>query len=148
MALLTPDCINLNISGNTPYSILKSLADMAFTRGFVSDKNQFLQTLLQREKLHSTGFGSGIAVPHGKSRVVKHPFVLFARRESPVDWQAADGEPVNGWICIGVPQEGEKNQVKMIGSLCRKIIHADFISQLQQGDVSQILTQLNHTLSD
>lgn len=148
MAILTSDCINLNISGNTPYSILKSLADMAFTRGFVSDKNRFLQTLLQREKLHSTGFGSGIAVPHGKSPVVKSPFVLFARRENPVDWQAADGEPVNGWICIGVPQEGEENQVRMIGALCRKIIHADFISQLHQGDVSQILTQLNHTLSD
>lgn len=148
MALLTPDCINLNISGNTAYSILKQLADMAYLRGFVRDRGEFLQTLLKREKLHSTGFGSGIAVPHGKSRAIKRPFVLFARKTESVDWQAADGEPVNCWICIGVPQEGEENQVKMIGALCRKIIHADFISQLQQGDVSHILAQLNQTLSE
>ena len=148
MAQLTPDCINLTISGNTRYSILKALAEMAFQRGFVSDKSLFLQTLLKREQLHSTGFGSGIAVPHGKNACVKQPFVLFARKGESVDWQAADGEPVNCWICIGVPQEGEENQVKMIGALCRKIIHADFISQLQTGDVSRVLTQLNQTLGE
>jgi fructose-like PTS system EIIA component len=148
MSVITPDCINLNISGNTRYSILKALADMAYQRGFVSDKSLFLQTLLNREKLHSTGFGSGIAVPHGKNACVKQPFVLFARRADGVDWQAADGEAVNCWICIGVPQEGEENQVKMIGALCRKIIHADFISQLQTGDISRILVQLNQTLSE
>lgn len=148
MALLTTDCINLNIGGNTAYSILKQLAEMAYARGFVSDKSQFLHTLLTREKLHSTGFGAGIAVPHGKNACINHPFVLFARKNEPVDWQAADGEPVNCWICIGVPQEGEENQVKMIGALCRKLIHADFISQLQRGDVSQLLTLLNHTLSE
>lgn len=148
MAVITPDCINLNIRGNTDYAILKALAEMAYQRSFVTDKALFLQTLLKREKLHSTGFGSGIAVPHGKSACVKHPFVLFARKSERVDWKAADGEPVNCWICIGVPQEGEDNQVKMIGSLCRKIIHADFISQLQTGDVSHLLTQLNQTLSE
>jgi len=148
MARLTPDCINLNISGNTAYSILKQLADMAYARGFVRDKSVFLQTLLQREKLHSTGFGSGIAVPHGKSACITRPFVLFARKTETIDWQAADGQPVNGWICIGVPQAGEANQLKMIGALCRKIIHADFIRQLQEGDVSQILTLLNQTLSE
>lgn len=148
MSVITPDCINLNLSGNTRYSILKALAEMAFLRGFVSDKSLFLQTLLKRENLHSTGFGSGIAVPHGKNSCIKHPFVLFARKSEGVDWQAADGEPVNCWICIGVPQEGEQNQVKMIGALCRKIIHADFIHQLHTGDTHHILSQLNQTLSE
>lgn len=148
MSVITPDCINLNISGNNQYSILKALAEMAFTRGFISDKGLFLQTLLKRENLHSTGFGSGVAVPHGKNSCIKSPFILFARKAESVDWQAADGEPVNCWICIGVPQEGEENQVKMIGALCRKIIHADFIDQLRTGDTSRILSLLNQTLSE
>nr|WP_318384463.1 PTS fructose transporter subunit IIA [uncultured Enterobacter sp.] len=148
MAVLTPECINLNISGNSGYSILKQLADMAEKRGFVSDRNAFLQTLLLREKLHSTGFGSGVAVPHGKSPCVKQPFVLFARNPNGVDWKASDEEAVNCWICIGVPQTGEESQVKMIGTLCRKIIHADFIAQLKQGDEHQVLALLNHTLSE
>ena len=103
--------------------------------------------LLLREKMHSTGFGSGIAVPHGKSACVKQPFVLFARKAQAIDWKASDGEDVNCWTCLGVPQSGEEDQVKIIGTLCRKIIHQDFINQLRQGDADQVLALLNQTLS-
>ncbi len=80
MAALTASCIDLNIQGNGAYSVLKQLATIALQNGFITDSHQFLQTLLLREKMHSTGFGSGVAVPHGKSACVKQPFVLFARK--------------------------------------------------------------------
>lgn len=147
MTTLTANCIDLNIQGNSAYSILKQLADIAKRNGFVSDRSAFLQTLLLREKMHSTGFGSGVAVPHGKSACIKHPFVLFARQTPGVDWKACDEDPVTCWICLGVPQEGEEDQVRMIGTLCRKIIHDDFISQLKSGDASQVMALLNQTLS-
>lgn len=147
IAALTASCIDLNIQGNGAYSVLKQLATIALQNGFITDSHQFLQTLLLREKMHSTGFGSGVAVPHGKSACVKQPFVLFARKAQAIDWKASDGEDVNCWICLGVPQSGEEDQVKIIGTLCRKIIHQDFIHQLQQGDTDQVLALLNQTLS-
>ena len=147
MEALTASCIDLNIQGNGAYSVLKQLATIALQNGFITDSHQFLQTLLLREKMHSTGFGSGVAVPHGKSACVKQPFVLFARKAQAIDWKASDGEDVNCWICLGVPQSGEEDQVKIIGTLCRKIIHQDFIHQLQQGDADQVLALLNQTLS-
>ena len=147
MTTLTANCIDLNIQGNSVYAILKQLADMAFQNGYVSDRSTFLQTLLLREKLHSTGFGSGIAVPHGKSACIRQPFVLFARKSENVDWKASDGKDVNCWICLGVPQTGEDDQVKIIGTLCRKIIHQDFINQLKQGDADRVLALLNQTLT-
>lgn len=107
MAALTASCIDLNIQGNGAYSVLKQLATIALQNGFITDSHQFLQTLLLREKMHSTGFGSGVAVP----------------------------------------QSGEEDQVKIIGTLCRKIIHKEFIHQLQQGDTDQVLVLLNQTLS-
>ena len=147
MTALTANCIDLNIQGNSVYAILKQLANMALQNGYVSDRSAFLQTLLIREKLHSTGFGSGIAVPHGKSVCITRPFVLFARKSEKVDWKASDGGDVNCWICLGVPQTGEDDQVKIIGTLCRKIIHQDFINQLKQGDTDQVLALLNQTLT-
>ena len=89
MAALTASCIDLNIQGNGAYSVLKQLATIALQNGFITDSHQFLQTLLLREKMHSTGFGSGVAVPHGKSACVKQPFVLFARKAQAIDWKAA-----------------------------------------------------------
>ena len=147
MTALTANCIDLNIQGNSVYAILKQLANMALQNGYVSDRSAFLQTLLIREKLHSTGFGSGIAVPHGKSACITRPVVLSARKSDKVDWKASDGEDINCWICLGVPQTGEDDQVKIIGTLCRKIIHQDFINQLKQGDTDQVLALLNQTLT-
>ncbi|MGQ7150019.1 PTS sugar transporter subunit IIA [Escherichia coli] len=100
MAALTASCIDLNIQGNGAYSVLKQLATIALQNGFITDSHQFLQTLLLREKMHSTGFGSGVAVPHGKSACVKQPFVLFAalrhaEADPAIDVFAIAGFPVN-----------------------------------------------------
>lgn len=147
MSFLNPAAINLNIAGNSAYSVLKNLATMAADLGYVTDKQAFLQTLLLREQNHSTGFGSGIAVPHGKSAAVSQPFVLFARSESDIEWKAMDGESVNCWICIGIPQHGGNDQVNVISTLCRKIIHQDFIQQLKTGSAQDVTALLNQTLS-
>ncbi|HAU3120131.1 TPA: PTS fructose transporter subunit IIA [Salmonella enterica subsp. arizonae] len=145
MTALTTNCIDLSIQGNSAYSILKQLAEMAFQNGYITDRHQFLQTLLLRKTLHSTRYGLGIAVPHGKIACVKHPFVLFTRKSENVDWKASDGEGVNCWVCLGLPLAGEDDQVKIIGTLCRKIIHQDFINQLKQGNADQVLSLLNQT---
>lgn len=147
MSFLNPAAINLNISGNSAYSVLKNLAIMAADLGYITDKQAFLQTLLLREQNHSTGFGSGIAVPHGKSSTVVKPFVLFARSSTEIDWKAMDAKGVNCWICIGIPQMGSDEQVNVISTLCRKIIHQDFIQQLKTGSAQDVSALLNQTLS-
>jgi fructose-specific PTS system IIA-like component len=147
MSFLNPAAVNLNIAGNSAYSVLKNLAAMAEELGYVTDKQAFMQTLLLREQNHSTGFGSGVAVPHGKSAAVVTPFVLFARSTTDIDWKAMDEEGVNCWICIGIPQVGCDDQVNVISTLCRKIIHQDFIQQLKTGSAQDVTALLNQTLS-
>ncbi|MDW9214423.1 PTS fructose transporter subunit IIA [Escherichia coli] len=147
MAALTASCIDLNIQGNGAYSILEAVGDNGVTKRFYHRLTPVPANPAAARKMHSTGFGSGIAVPHGKSACVKQPFVLFARKAQAIDWKASDGEDVNCWICLGVPQSGEEDQVKIIGTLCRKIIHQDFIHQLRRGDADQVFALLNQTLS-
>ncbi|XNM48149.1 PTS sugar transporter subunit IIA [Escherichia coli] len=72
--------------------------------------------------MHSTGFGSGIAVPQVKAPALNNRSCYRPQAQA-IDWKASDGEDVNCWICLGVPQSGEEDQVKIIGTLCRKIIH-------------------------
>lgn len=68
MTALTTNCIDLNIQGNSAYSILKQLAEMAFQNGYTTDCHQFLQTLLLRESCIPRG--SAQASPY---RMVKAP---------------------------------------------------------------------------
>ncbi len=73
------------------------------------------------------------------SACVKQPFVLFARKAQAIDWKASDGEDVNCWICLGVPQSGEEDQVKIIGTLCRKIIHQDLFTNCDEATPTRCL---------
>ncbi len=44
-------------------------------------------TLLQRERLGSTGVGSGIAIPHGKLPNLRQSVGVFARLDEPIDFE-------------------------------------------------------------
>lgn len=133
MAALTASCIDLNIQGNGAYSVLKQLATIALQNGFITDSHQFLQTLLLREKMHSTGFGSGVAVPHGKSACVKQPFVLFARKAQAIDWKASDGEDVN---CPESDAELARCIFDSLALLYADVLHE--LAQLRGEDFSQL----------
>ena len=53
------------------------------------------ETLLQRERLGSTGIGDGIAIPHGKLPGLNRIVGLVARLERPIDFEALDSQPVD-----------------------------------------------------
>ncbi|MHC4608359.1 MAG: PTS sugar transporter subunit IIA [Planctomycetota bacterium] len=56
--------------------------------------NEVVKTILEREKLGSTGLGGGVAVPHAKLDTLKNVRGAFGRCPAGVDFNAVDGEPV------------------------------------------------------
>jgi len=54
-----------------------------------------LDGLEEREQLGSTGFGRAVAVPHARIEGIDRPVSVLLRLEDPVDYDAADGLPVD-----------------------------------------------------
>lgn len=92
--LLAPERIVLDMAAACKTDILRTLAALAEERLFYRREIVF-QALLEREKLSSTGLGSGIAVPHARLTGLKEPVGLFARIEKPVEFMAVDDMPVD-----------------------------------------------------
>lgn len=111
MAALTASCIDLNIQGNGAYSVLKQLATIALQNGFITDSHQFLQTLLLREKMHSTGFGSGVAV-----RTVKAPALNNRSYYSPAKRRLLTGKPAMAKTSIAGSASACRKAAKRIRS--------------------------------
>ncbi len=57
------------------------------------------EVLIERERLCTTGVGDGIAIPHGKLPDLDRLYALFARLETPIDFDAIDEQPVD-LICV------------------------------------------------
>ena len=73
-----------------------------------------LDVLTQRERLGSTGIGSGIAIPHGKLAKLDRLFGVFARLERPVDFEALDGQPVDLMFLLLAPEAAGADHLKAL----------------------------------
>ena len=84
------------IEGDTKSSVLKSLVEhMRLPDGV--DRDFLFRVMLAREELASTGIGDGIAIPHVRNPVVLHvsqPVITLCFLETPVEYDALDGNPV------------------------------------------------------
>jgi PTS system nitrogen regulatory IIA component len=82
-------------------------------------EQKIFDTLLQRERLGSTGIGSGIAIPHGKLPELDRLFGLFARLDRPIDFQALDGEPIDLVFVLLAPETAGADHLKALARVAR-----------------------------
>ena len=85
------------------------------------DEREVFETLLQRERLGSTGVGDGIAIPHGKLPRLERIFGLIARLEKPIDFEAHDGEPVDILFLLLAPATAGADHLKALARVARML---------------------------
>ena len=105
--LLRLDQIQLNLQGADKPSVLRELVEVVRElRDEPVQREIFLQALLDREKLHTTAIGEGIALPHARNPLgglLKKPLIVFGRHLSGVPFDALDGNPVQLFFLIASP---------------------------------------------
>lgn len=75
--------------------------------------------LMERERLGTTGVGNGIAIPHGKLENLDNLYGLFARLETPVDFQAIDDQPVDLIFLLLAPESAGADHLKALARVSR-----------------------------
>jgi PTS system nitrogen regulatory IIA component len=83
------------------------------------DAREIFETLLQRERLGSTGVGNGVAIPHGKMPKLDKLVGLFARMAKPIDFEALDGEPVDLIFLLLAPEAAGADHLKALARIAR-----------------------------
>jgi len=92
---------------------------------------QIVSSVNEREKLGSTGFGGGAAIPHGRIEGLDHVFGLFARLESPIDFQAVDGIPVDLVFLLLSPPDAGADHLKALASVSRAFRDRQVVAKLR-----------------
>lgn len=124
--LLNEDSIILDCELKGKDEIIRYLANVALSINRIVETEPYIQAVLHRESEFSTGVGYGVAIPHGKSNVVKEAFVLFCKVND-VDWNSLDGTSVNMVFMIGVPEQDNSNEhLKILALLSRKLMKEEF----------------------
>lgn len=110
------------------------------------DEREIFETLNQRERLGSTGVGSGIAIPHGKLAKMDKLFGMFARLEKPIDFEALDGEPVDLIFLLLAPEAAGADHLKALARVARLLRDPEVAKKLRNSrDAAAIFTILTGT---
>ena len=104
--LLRPEDVISALTVPNKKSLFVNLSRIA-AKGRPLVATEITERLLDRERLGSTGFGSGVAIPHGKIEGLDHVVGLFAKLASPIDFAAIDDMPVDlVFLLLSPPDAG------------------------------------------
>lgn len=97
--------------------VLKALIELGYEGGKIHDKTIFYNSILEREKIVSTGIGMGVAIPHAKLPDYEDFFISMAILRNGVDWNALDGAPVRLVFMIGGPDDKQTEYLQILSNL-------------------------------
>ena len=116
--LLTPESVIPALRATSKKQALQELAGRAARVTGLPERAIF-DTLLERERLGTTGVGHGIAIPHGKLAGLDRLYGLFARLEQPVDFDAIDDVPVDLIFVLLAPESAGADHLKALARVSR-----------------------------
>lgn len=128
--LLRPDEVIAALSVPNKKSLFVQMARLA-TKSRELSAQDVTERLLDRERLGSTGFGGGVAIPHGKIEGLDHVVGLFARLSSPIDFAAIDDMPVDLVFLLLSPPDAGVEHLKALARVSRKLRDRAFVAKLR-----------------
>jgi len=98
-----------------------ALQELAKRAGDVTGLHEraIFDVLLERERLGSTGVGNGIAIPHGKLPELQKLHGVFARLDSPIDFDSVDDQPVDLVFLLLAPEAAGADHLKALARVSR-----------------------------
>ncbi len=128
-------------------AILDALAGV-FARAYSLEAADVLESLQEREELGSTGFGRGVAIPHARIEGLKRPMAACLRLDQPVDFDAADGMPVDLVFGLISPAEGGTAHLRALAAISRLLRDEAMHEALTEAPDEDALRGLLTNISD
>lgn len=118
------------LKANSKKHLLQLLAEKAAGATGLAEREIF-DTVLQRERLGSTGVGNGIAIPHGKLPGVSRITGVFARLETPVDFDALDDQPIDLVFLLLAPESAGADHLKALSRIARVLRDPETVAKIR-----------------
>jgi PTS system nitrogen regulatory IIA component len=115
---LRPDAVIANLGAASAQAALGELC-RPLCATYKLDPQRLLDTLLDREKLGSTGIGEGVAIPHGKVAGLPALVASFGRAPQGIDFRAIDGRPTHLFFTLIAPENSAGAHLKALARISR-----------------------------
>jgi len=128
--ILTEQFVRTNLAGSTKEEVLDAMIEIASASDRVMDKEKVRSSILEREKIMSTGVGSGFAIPHGKTDAISDIVGAFAVTSQPIDYKSLDEQPVRIIFLLVGRDNMVGPHIKLLSRISRLMNKEDFRKKL------------------
>ena len=145
--LLVPNAVKIDLKVTSKKQALQELAKMAKALTGLEER-EILNVLIERERLGTTGVGEGVATPHAKLEGVDRLCAVFARLESPIDFDSVDHEFVDLIFMLLAPLSPEHTHLKALAKISRLLRDKSMCAKLRGGTSTDAIYALLTQTSD
>ncbi|HEY4134415.1 MAG TPA: PTS IIA-like nitrogen regulatory protein PtsN [Alphaproteobacteria bacterium] len=139
--LITPKSVIANLRATSKKQALQELA--RFAAGLTGEPERAIfEVLLERERLGTTGVGAGVAIPHGKLPGLKRLYGVFARLETPIDFESVDEQPVDLIFLLLAPESAGADHLKALARVSRLLRDREMCEKLRGSDTGDAIYAL------
>ena len=90
-----------------------------------------VQAAMERERLGSTGVGTGVALPHARLGGIERVHAVFARLETPIEYDSIDERPVDLVALLIAPSDAGGAHLRALAKVSRTLRRADMRQRLR-----------------
>ena len=139
--LLSPEGVVAHLRAANKKQALQDLARVATGVTGVEERLIF-DALLERERLGTTGVGLGIAIPHAKLPQLSHLYGLFARLDTPIDFDSVDEQPVDLMFVLLAPESAGADHLKALARISRLLRNQGICEKLRGAENAEAILAL------
>jgi PTS system nitrogen regulatory IIA component len=117
--ILKKESVIADLVGKNKLEVIQEMTSCLKQNNIIKDDQALFTTLMEREKLGSTGIGENVAIPHGKSDELTQIITVFARSLGGVDFESLDQKPVHFVCMVIAPAHSTGQHLKALARISR-----------------------------
>ena len=139
---LDENSIKLDVSGPSKKEAIGELCQLLHTGSKIKDADSVVTSLMEREKLGSTGIGQGVAIPHGKSESVEKLVAALGVSRRGINFESLDGEPVHLIFLLVAPPDSAALHLKALARISRLLKDKFFRQALKEAKSAEEIKKI------
>ena len=140
--ILTTNCTSCDITVSSKKRILEKICQLAASQVTDIEQDELLESLLNREKMGSTGIGNGIAIPHGRLPNANKAIAVLVKTNNAIDFDAIDNRDVDIFIALFVPENSCQEHLDTLQNIAKIFSDKQMVKQVRKCDDNETLYNL------
>ncbi len=140
--LLNEKYIAAELSSENKIDVINEMVDLFKDDNRVTDLEKVRASVLEREKILSTGVGKNFAIPHGKTDAIDEILCAFGKSSKPIDFESLDHQPVYIVFLLVGKENLVSLHIKLLSRISRMMSKDDFRKKLMGAKTSKEILEI------